>query len=197
MDVRAKSAWTYVHRTFERAWMGMNETCVKSIDSEQFLNGNEWDTEMKWTSPFDSYLDVVFSKWNRFFKNICKQMLGGKLTVDDWWVETLRHACGGDKRNNHPSLYSRHLHKQVASGFQFLLIFLGNSIWAFGEFRMKRHADDSVAIPEIPSPCLICGRWRRHISSKENPSHDSTLLSIKWCCQYWSSRLRLFSTYLK
>ena len=25
--------------------MGMNETCVKSIDSEQFLNGNEWDRE--------------------------------------------------------------------------------------------------------------------------------------------------------
>ena len=46
-DVRPEGAWTYVHRTFERAWMGMNETCVKSIDSEQFLNGNEWDTEMK------------------------------------------------------------------------------------------------------------------------------------------------------
>ena len=30
--------------------------------------------------------------------------------------------------------YSRHLHKQVASGFQFLLIFLGNSIPHFGKF---------------------------------------------------------------
>ena len=30
--------------------MGMNETCVKSIDSEQFLNGNEWDrgTRKEW-----------------------------------------------------------------------------------------------------------------------------------------------------
>lgn len=62
---------------------------------------------------------------------------------------------------------------------------------------MNRHAEDSVAIPAMPRACLICGRWRRQISSNEKPSHDTTLRSMKWCCQYWSSRLRLFSTYLK
>ena len=42
--------WSYDQGCFERAWMGMNETCVKSIDSEQILNGNEWDrgTRKEW-----------------------------------------------------------------------------------------------------------------------------------------------------
>ena len=51
-DVRPEGAWTYVHRTFERAWTGMNETCVKSIDSEQFLNGNEWDRGTRLDAAF-------------------------------------------------------------------------------------------------------------------------------------------------
>ena len=40
-DVRAEIAWTYVQRTFERWRTEVNEMCVDSTVSEQFLNGNE------------------------------------------------------------------------------------------------------------------------------------------------------------
>ena len=39
--------------------MGMNETCVKSIDSEQFLNGNELDRGTRKEWPITTLLQTL------------------------------------------------------------------------------------------------------------------------------------------
>ena len=58
-DVRAEVAWTYVQRTFERWRTEVNEMCVDSTDSEQFLNGNETGTTLAF--PL-SFLSVFYGR---------------------------------------------------------------------------------------------------------------------------------------
>ena len=84
--------------------MGMNETCVKSIDSEQFLNGNEWGRGTR--------LDAAFPWHDTMALSVMDMERRGVTYSSNRNYTTLKERGGYDERSK--TICDMSMHKELS-----------------------------------------------------------------------------------